>query len=117
MTLEEQVASATPAQLISMLYDRCIKDLKGANDLFSLRDDLRAQADAIHMIVHAQQIISELQRSLNLKEGGDLASNLNTIYEYMQMRLTEAVSQRDMKLTLDIIGMLEELHESWTSTI
>lgn len=115
MDLEQQVASATPGKLIVMLYQRAALDLKGAIELFSVQGDPRAQADAIHLIVHAQQIVGELQRCLNIREGGDLAANLAHIYDYMQYRLTEAIAKRETKPVVEIMGMLHELQEAWSS--
>jgi flagellar protein FliS len=115
--LEHQVANATPGQLIEMLYDRAVRDLTGARELFSLEGDPRSQADAIHLIVHAQQIIAELNHCLNVKEGGDLAVNLARIYEYMQFRLTEAVTKREGTPVAEVVGLLSELHEAWKTMI
>ncbi len=113
MTTQDDVANATPGQLIGMLYDRAIRDLTGACELFSLQGEPRAQADAIHLIVHAQQIVAELNHCLNIKEGGDLAQGLARIYEYMQYRLTEAVSKRIEAPVIEVKGQLEELRTAW----
>jgi len=115
--LEHQVANASPGQLIEMLYDRAIRDLTGARELFSLEGEPRSQADAIHLIVHAQQIIAELNHCLNLREGGDLAQNLARIYEYMQYRLTDAVSKREEAPVAEVVGLLSELHEAWKTIV
>ncbi len=115
--LEHQVANATPGQLIEMLYDRAVRDLTGARELFSLQGEPRSQADAIHLIVHAQQIVAELNHCLNLREGGDLAEGLARIYEYMQYRLTEAVSKREEAPVAEVVGLLRELHEAWKSMV
>lgn len=104
---------ATPHQLIEMLYDRAIRDLKNAKELFDLKGDPRSQADAIHDIVHAQQIIAELNHCLNIESGGSLAENLSHIYDYIQFRLTEGVSKRDIAPVSECIGLLSELHDSW----
>ena len=112
MCIEQQVAGASPRQLIAMLYGRAVRDLEGASELFALKEDPRAQADAIHLIVHAQQIIAELNTCLN-KDGGDLAVNLARIYEYMQYRLTEAVSSLDANAVAEICGLLAELRDTW----
>jgi flagellar secretion chaperone FliS len=112
-SVETMVANATPGQLIGMLYDRAVRDLTGACELFSLQGDPRSQADAIHLIVHAQQIVAELNHCLNTKEGGELAVNLARIYEYMQYRLTEAVSKREEAPIIEVVGLLSELHRTW----
>jgi len=112
-TIEEQVASASPRQLVAMLYERALRDLEGACDLFSLEGDPRSQADAINKIAHAQQIIAELNRSLDTRDGEDLAANLARIYEYMQYRLTEAVSKREQAPVSEVAGLLSELCSAW----
>jgi flagellar protein FliS len=111
--LEHQVANATPGNLIRMFYARAIRDLTGARELFSLHGDPRSQADAIHLIVHAQQIIGELNHCLDIKKGGSLAVNLARIYEYMQYRLTETVSKREDVSVGEVVELLAELHEAW----
>ena len=80
--------------LVELLYERAVRDLEGARELMLLDEDPRAMADAIQLIVHAQAIITELQASLNLKAGGELAVNLLRIYEYMQYRLSESVKAK-----------------------
>ena len=110
--LESKITNATPGQLIAILYERAIRDLKGACELFSLEGDPRSQAEAIRLIVHAQQVIAELSRSLN---DGELAKNLARIYEYLQYRLTEAISNREQAPVSEVIGLLSELHDAWKS--
>jgi flagellin-specific chaperone FliS len=92
-----------------------VRDLKGASELFALKGDPRSQADAIHLIVHAQQVITELNRALDTRDGGDLIANLGRIYEYMQHRLTDAVKNRDVNIVDEILGLLTELLDTWAS--
>ena len=115
--VEHQVASASPGELIEMLYARAVRDLNGARELFSLEGEPRSQSDAIHLIVHAQQIIAELNRCLDFENGGGLARNLARLYEYMQYRLTEAVSKREDAPVIEVVGLLTDLHEAWKSMV
>jgi len=115
--IESILTTATPAQIIAMLYERAICDLRGAVELFSLEGDPCSQAKAIHLIVHAQQIIAELNHSLNTQDGGDLSVNLARIYEYMQYRLTEAVSRYEQTPVVEVDGLLSELLDAWKSMI
>lgn len=112
-TLEEQVAQTTPGEIVCMLYDRAVQDLAGASELFALEDDPRSKADAIHLVVHAQQIVAELNHCLNVDTGGELAKNLARLYEYVQYRLTEAVSKYDRNALTEARGLLVELSEAW----
>jgi len=114
-TTEDVVANATPKELIGMLYDRAVRDLRGAAELFTLTGDPRSQADAIHLIVHAQQVVAELNHSLNLEDGNEVAKNLARLYEYMQFRLTEAVSSRQYAPVVEVAELLTEISDAWKS--
>ena len=89
--LINEIRNATPLRLIEMLYARAVRDLEGAVTLMDLQGDPCSEADAIHLIVHAQQIIAELNSCLkdNSEDTGtqNLKENLKGIYEYMQYRL------------------------------
>lgn len=111
------IENASPAELIEMLYGRAISDLKAAHELLGKPEAPRSSADAIHLIVHAQQIVAELNRCLNMKDGKELAKNLSQLYDYVQFRLTDSVSRRDKEPVGEVIGLLTELHDAWKSMI
>jgi flagellar protein FliS len=115
-SLEEAVVRASPGELILMLYDRALRDLAGARDLFLLQGDPRAPADAIHQVVHAQQIVAELNHCVN-KDSGDLAVNLSRIYEYIQYRLVEAVAVRNEASLKEALELLTELRNTWAQLV
>ena len=106
--------NASPGELVMMLYDRAVRDLRKA---FNLLSENGSQEHATHLIVHAQQIIAELKHSLNLQEGGELAENLSRLYEYMQFRLTEAVSEKDAVPVSEVISLMQELHDAWKTML
>ena len=114
---EQDLAGKSPQELICLLYARVCRDLDDARILFDLLGDPRSQADAIHLIVHAQQIISELNRCVNQDKGGDLAVNLSRVYEYIQYRLTEAVQKRDVGPVHEVLGLVAELHQAWKTML
>lgn len=111
--VENQVLGASPAKLIEMLFDRACRDLSRTVELMALQNDARAAAEAIRCIVHAQQIVAQLNSSLNLEKGGELAVTLHRLYEYIQFRLTEAVKSRRKDLVQEALELLGELHEAW----
>jgi flagellar protein FliS len=116
-SLETIIATATPGKLIVMLYARALKDLKDACDLYDLTGDPRSQTDAIHLIVHAQQIVSELNNCLNKDKNNELAANLKRIYEYIQYRLAEAISKCDKEPLVEVISLMTELHNTWETML
>jgi flagellar protein FliS len=117
--LISEVRNATPLRLIEMLYARAVQDLEGAVTSMDLQGDPHSEAGAIHLIVHAQQIISELNNCLKDKseDSGtqDLKENLKRLYEYMQYRLVEAIAKKDKNIIEEITGLLVELRECWST--
>jgi len=106
---QSQVETASPAQLVVMLYDGAIRFLTIAREKMAA-----GEIEVRHVnIVKAQNIIVELLSSLNMREGGDLAGNLQRVYTYMLQQLVDA-NMRDRQQPLDeVIAMFRELRESW----
>ncbi|WP_156253691.1 flagellar export chaperone FliS [Pseudactinotalea terrae] len=106
--LADQVMSASPPRLLTMLYDRLLLDLARA---------AKAQADqdwpaASAQLIHAQQIVTELMTSLDL-DAWDGAQNLHAIYAYALTQLVEANTGRDRAITSALIEILEPLRQTW----
>src|SRR2546422_247467 len=73
-----QVATrtASPGQLVLMLYEGAIRFLERAQAGFALHDPVESNTTVNNNILRAQEIIRELDFSLNLTEGGELAFQL-----------------------------------------
>jgi flagellar protein FliS len=64
-------------------------------------------------IIKAQDIITELLLSLNMKEGGEIAKNLTSLYVYFKKRLLEANIQKSAGDTQGGLALLKELRDAW----
>lgn len=106
--LRESVLSATPAQLVTMLYDRLLLDLARAEDA-QLSGDAAA---AGRHLVHAQDVVAELSSSLDVSawSGG---ADLLAIYGYVTQRLVEANVQHDVERTRECAALLGPLRWAW----
>lgn len=107
--LNQQVLTASPAKLVSMLYDRAILSLKEAvaaieND----RIEARWKANA-----RAVEIIGHMWSTLDREKGGEIASNLDSLFSYMLSRLPEVDFGNDPAPAIEVIGLLEPLAQSW----
>nr|WP_100366077.1 flagellar export chaperone FliS [Diaminobutyricimonas aerilata] len=104
----DAVLSATPARLLTMLYDRLLLDLERA----AIAQDAGDHAIASTQLLHAQDIVAELHASLrpDLWSGGP---GLQALYTYVAMRLVEANVQRDPARTRECIALLEPLRQAW----
>lgn len=107
--METGVASADPHCLILMLLEGGI-----ASILFAKKEmesgNISAKGEAISKAI---RIISELDTSLNMEAGGEIAANLRALYEYMVIVLVEANLKNDVKKLLEIMELLSELKSGW----
>jgi flagellar secretion chaperone FliS len=103
------VLTADPKRLVLMCYEEAIRNLKIAKAKYISRDyEEKARA-----LIKAQDFICELNSALDFKNGGEVASNLRALYNYMMLCLTEADLKRDLRVIDHIIWMLMELKSAW----
>jgi flagellar protein FliS len=106
---EQSILTATPGQLVVMLYDGCLRFLNQA--AYAMRDGDTAVAG--NRLSRAEAIIDELLTTLDLEQGGVIASRLQGIYVFCNRHLLEARSQRDPEMIDKVAELLGELRESW----
>ena len=104
-----QVQSATPLELVVMLYDGTIRFLDAARSAIERRD-IPARRDALS---RALAIISELQSTLNLQDGGEVAASLDRLYQYANLRLLDAAMRNDATAIDDVKKVFNILREGW----
>jgi flagellar protein FliS len=109
--LQTQVQSRTPLELIVMLYDGAIRFIGEARDGIVQRDIARRG----RAISRAMAIISELQSSLDMEKGGDIAVSLDSLYVYVRDRLVDASIKQDVKPLDDATRVLKNLREGWVA--
>lgn len=104
----EAILSASPARLLTMLFDRLLLDLGRAEAA-----QLAGSWDvARENLLHAQDIIGELSGSLDL-DAWDGADSLLGIYNYTGTALMNANIHRNVELTRECIALLEPIRLSW----
>jgi flagellar protein FliS len=102
------ILSASPAQLLTMLYDRLLLDLHRAEQAQAAE----RWAEASAQLRHAQDIIIELQRTLDV-DAWDGAGRLMAIYDYVFEAAMQANIGRDIELTRECQRRLEPLRQAW----
>lgn len=104
----EAILSASPARLLTMLYDRLLLDLGRAE----VAQQNEQWAVASENLIHAQAIIAELSSTLKL-DVWDGAADLMALYTYATTAMMSANTSRDPARTRECIGLLEPLRQSW----
>lgn len=105
--------TAPPGQLVAMLYDGAIRFLQQAMAGFELDDPLEFNRTINNNVLRAQSILMELNNSLDLERGGELAKTLRQLYWYMDSRLTESNLNKRPEGIQDAIARLEVLRDAW----
>ncbi len=103
------VKTASPAKLIELLYMKAIDVLKEAEEFIEKRDYVNAN----EKIKRAQDIIIELNLSLDVERGGQIAQNLRALYNYMFQRLIDGNVKKDVKAVEEVKSFLNELLQTW----
>ncbi len=106
---QTDVVTADPKRLVIMCYEGAIDNLKTAKKRF-LAGEFEAKARAVQK---AQDIIDELTHSLDFEQGGEIAKNLDSLYNFMTRRILYAEAHKDMGAIDEVTGMLEELKGAW----
>jgi flagellar protein FliS len=108
--LETGIAAATPHKLITMLYDGAVLAVINATNHMKA-GNIEAKGKAIS---HAIQIIDNgLKASLDKDVGGEIAKNLDALYEYMSSRLLTANLQNKVEILDEVRGLLTDLRDTW----
>jgi flagellar protein FliS len=106
---QQSILTATPGQLVVMLYDGCLRFLH--QSAHAMRDGDVVVAG--NRMSRAEAIIDELLATLDLEQGGVIASRLQGIYVFCCKQLVEARMNRDADMIDTVSGLLAELRESW----
>jgi flagellar protein FliS len=106
--VQDSVLSATPAGLLTMLYDRLLLDLARAG----AAQESGEWAVASENLLHAQDIIGELMSSLRT-DVWDGAAGLMSVYTYVRQTLVEANTTRNRGRTAECSEILEPLRQAW----
>lgn len=100
---------AKPIDLVVMLYDGLLQSLDKAKEAIEARN-LEEQN---HHLLRAQRILSELSAGIDLDKGGEIGSNLMSIYAFCMARLVEANLQDRVEPVLHARRVLAPLRDAW----
>ena len=109
------VNTASQGRLVVLLYEGAVKHLKGALSLFDENEKIKPaniEQFGIHL-QKAQAIITELQVSLDMEKGGDIARNLMSLYVFFNEELMDATISHSKAKIEFVLKMTDELAESW----
>ena len=109
------VNTASQGRLVVLLYEGAVKHLKSALNLFDENEKIKPgniEQFGIHM-QKTQAIITELQVSLDMEKGGEIARNLMSLYVYFNEELMDATISHNKTKIEFVLSKVDELADAW----
>ncbi len=106
---QSAIVDSNPHQLVLMLLDGAIE--KSAAAIGHMRR--QAITEKARLIRGSMEIIDTLRANLDHDSGGEIAGNLEQLYDYMYRRLMEANLRNDPDRLTEVISLLKEIRSAW----
>ena len=103
------VATAAPEQLVVMLFDGALRFSRRAVTAY----EAGQRPQATQAVGRVTSIVNELNATLDIEAGGDIARNLRSIYGFVNRHLVEAVRLSDPDRVRQAAALLAELREAF----
>jgi len=107
------VSTASKEQILLMLYQAAIKNCKKAIEAIEQKQ-IAKKGEHIGKL---QDIVIELNNSLDFEVGGEIAKELSALYDYMLFSSTQANIKIDAEPLHGCLNVLNTLYEGWSEAI
>lgn len=111
--LQTQVTTTGQGDVVVLLYDGAVKFLNQAKESLAANDMAKKGIN----ISKALDVIAELDGSLNVEKGGDLARNLHGLYSFCQNHLVKANINKSAQMIDDVIKVLLGLRSAYAEIL
>ncbi len=108
-TGNSSIVYADPHQLILRLMNGAIQRIAQAKGAIK-QNDIQAKGEFLSKAI---AIIGGLSSCLDIEKGGELAANLDSLYEYMNVRLLEANVENNPAKLDEVINLISEIKSAW----
>jgi flagellar secretion chaperone FliS len=114
------VADASPARLVQIMYEEVLTQLSIAQGCMErIRDNLPLY-DVVNKgkaLGKAIRIINQLNVTLDMERGGEIAANLRSLYVYMLARLTLANAINDAAIVGEATALVRKVKSGWDGIV
>ncbi len=116
---ETSIRTASPGQLVLMLYAEAIRQCDLASGLMGTagKKDPGLIERINCAVIRAQDIVTELMASLDFEAAPEISNNLFSLYSFFNRELTEANIAKDVARVKAVRNMLEELRGAWIEVV
>lgn len=107
--VQNNVTDASPHRLVQMLMEGALERISTAKGHMQRN----RFAEKSRFISSAISIIDGLRSSLDFEKGGEIAANLEALYDYMNRRLLEANVSNNTDFLDEVHSLLSEIKSGW----
>lgn len=104
-----EATEASPHRLVQMLFEGAIERISTARIAME-HGNIPLKGERISRAI---DILEGLRGSLNMEQGGEISSNLEDLYIYMQQRLMDANANNDITLLDEVSKLLHDIKSGW----
>lgn len=108
-SVKTQLAVADSYTIITMLMQGALERIARGKGCIE-RNDLAGRAEHLSK---ASTIIMALMESLDHSVGGEVTQNLSSLYEYMNMRITDASIEKSVEPLIEVMTLMNEIKSAW----
>ena len=111
------VQTASPGKLVLMLFDGYLRFTSAAKKAWDEPDIIKKNEGINNNLIRAQNIVTELQSSLDMTVPGDLPGTLYRLYDYVLTNLQQANISKDPQKVVEADKVISELREAWAEML
>ncbi len=108
--VETRVSQASAHDLVDMLFDGLLVAVGSARAAL-VGGDIKSKC--AHIVTAVRILEEGLKGALNLEQGGPLAENLQQLYSYCVLRLTQANARNDVAALEEVLRLIEPVASGW----
>jgi flagellar protein FliS len=113
----QSVQTASPGKLVLMLFDGYLRFTTAAQNSFEESDLTQRNEGINNNLIRAQNIVTELQSSLDMSVPGELPGTLYRLYDYVLHQLQQANLQKKAEPIAEANKVITELREAWAEML
>jgi flagellar protein FliS len=113
----QSVQTASPGKLVLMLFDGYLRFTTAAKRSFEEKEFTKRNEGVNNNLIRAQNIVTELQSSLDMSVPGELPGTLYRLYDYVLHQLQQSNLQKDPTPIEEADKVISELREAWSEML
>ncbi len=114
------VAEASPARLVQIMYEHIVAELAATQGCMERIKDNMPLNEVISKgksMGKAIRLINQLNATLDMERGRDIAENLRALYVYMLARLTLANATNDARIVAEVASLVRKVKSGWDQIV